>query len=160
VSIQPFVVVGLATAAVAMTSVAWYHFESAPAPVAAPVPGYVQMAPLEVPTQPVVGPRRAGVMTVLFAVADTKQASEVCHYVPRIRDAYLMMLAAEPVPLNSLFQMQTAVVRPRLLDAAQRAVGGSTIAGVTLYEGAVVFDSEKGPPVVTCGTLQASRRER
>ncbi len=159
-SIQPFVAVGLATAAVSMTSVAWFHFESAPAPVVAPVPGYVQMAPIEIPTQPVVGPRRAGVMTVLFAVADTKQASQVCHYVPRIRDAYLTLLAAEPMPLNSLFQMQTAVVRPRLLEAAQRAVGGTTIAGVTLYEGAVVFDSEKCPTVVTCGTLQAGKRER
>jgi len=86
------------------------------------VPTHIQLQPIMVPVEG----RRAAPVTFFLEAVNKKFVGNICNYVPRIRDAVLIELSRNPIPIVRRKLVLKNVAR-RLLNPMNRAIGNKII---------------------------------
>jgi len=120
-------------------------------------PSHIQMAPMMLPA----GHTRVPI--TLFLEAATPEKSEgICKQMPRVRDAVLLAVSRQPIPVNNQRLVLDGLDR-RLLNPVNRAIGKPLVKKIFVAKGAVAVGAGKikyRPFAVIDGCANVLRSER
>lgn len=96
---------------------------------------HIQLPSFMAPVQTLDGGWATAPMTVFLETRLPEDARAVCKLVPRVQDAVMQDLFANPVPLDPNSRMKLAGIGDRLIVAVNRALNHSPIIDVHILEG-------------------------
>lgn len=121
------------------------------------MPSHVQMAPMMLPA----GHTRVPITLFLEAVKPEK-SEDICKQMPRVRDAVLLAVSRQPIPVNNQRLVLDGLDK-RLLNPVNGAIGQSLVKKIFVAKGAVQVGAAKikhRPFAVIDGCANVLRSER